>query len=229
MLSFVITSGLASDSDKFKIIITMRRAQKFRDSGPYKNFDFLYNRPKTILLGSPLFEGSCHNKTLSAKRAELSMITKRFDYETPRFMPSHDSLFLLRFVIAMPRLLYALRTAPCSGNPELCLYNNLIRETISITLNIDLNENRWNQASLPVRWRGRGIRSAVILAPSAYLALAAGTLDLTTRILPDWLNYRDSEDSYVKSAIYFFRWFGSYNHRAFESTIMGRRMLQIRV
>ena len=26
-----------------KIIITLRRAQKFGDSGPYKNFDFLYN------------------------------------------------------------------------------------------------------------------------------------------------------------------------------------------
>ena len=35
--------ALASDSDKFKIIITLRRAQKFGDSGPYKNFDFLYN------------------------------------------------------------------------------------------------------------------------------------------------------------------------------------------
>ena len=114
-------------------------------------------------------------------------------------MPSYDSLFFLRFVIAMPRLLYTLRTAPCSGNPELCLYDNLIRETISITLNIDSNENRWNQASLPVRWGGLGIRSAVMLAPSAYLASAAGTLELTSRILPDRLG--DSEDSYFKSAM----------------------------
>ena len=29
MLSFSMTSGLASDFDKFKIIITLRRAQKF--------------------------------------------------------------------------------------------------------------------------------------------------------------------------------------------------------
>ena len=43
MFSFAMTSGLASDSDKFKIIITLRRAQKFGDSGPYKNFDFSYN------------------------------------------------------------------------------------------------------------------------------------------------------------------------------------------
>ena len=42
MFSFAMTSGLASDSDKFQIIITLRRAQKFGDTGPYKNFDFLY-------------------------------------------------------------------------------------------------------------------------------------------------------------------------------------------
>ena len=29
MFSFAMTSGLASDFDKFKIIITLRRAQKF--------------------------------------------------------------------------------------------------------------------------------------------------------------------------------------------------------
>ena len=43
MFSFAMTSGLASDSDKFKITITLLRAQKFGDTGPYKNFDFLYN------------------------------------------------------------------------------------------------------------------------------------------------------------------------------------------
>ena len=38
MFSFAMTSGLASDSDKFKITITLRRAQKFGDTGPYKKF-----------------------------------------------------------------------------------------------------------------------------------------------------------------------------------------------
>ena len=30
---------------KFKITKTLRRAQKFGDSGPYKNFDFFFNPP----------------------------------------------------------------------------------------------------------------------------------------------------------------------------------------
>ena len=34
MFSFAMTSGLASDSDKFKIIITLRRAQNFGESRP---------------------------------------------------------------------------------------------------------------------------------------------------------------------------------------------------
>ena len=34
----------APNGDKFKIIITLRQAQKFGDTGPYKNFDFLINR-----------------------------------------------------------------------------------------------------------------------------------------------------------------------------------------
>ena len=40
MFSFAMTNGLASDFNKFKIIITLRQAQQFGDSGPYKNFDF---------------------------------------------------------------------------------------------------------------------------------------------------------------------------------------------
>ena len=34
MFSFAMTSGLASDFDKFKIIITLHRAQKFGNTGP---------------------------------------------------------------------------------------------------------------------------------------------------------------------------------------------------
>ena len=38
--SFVMTPGLASDSDKFMIIIMLCRVHKFGDTGLYKNLDF---------------------------------------------------------------------------------------------------------------------------------------------------------------------------------------------
>ena len=50
MLSFAMTSGLASDFDKFKIIITLRRAQKVWDTGPYKNSIFCSVRLSLALL-----------------------------------------------------------------------------------------------------------------------------------------------------------------------------------
>ena len=61
MFSFDMTSGLASDFDKFKIIITLRRAQKFGDTGPYKNFDFLFNR----LLPTRLLPTRKHGRSLT--------------------------------------------------------------------------------------------------------------------------------------------------------------------
>jgi hypothetical protein len=151
------------------------------------------NLPETtaaqvILLGSPLSAGQHLDALLQDKHQELQRLTKRLE-----FMPSHDSLYLLRNVLSAPRLMYLLRTAPCTGSLELMKFDIVLRESLSITLNIDLDDDRWIQASLPVRWGGLGIRSVVSLAPSAYLASAASTKELTASLLPPRL--RDITDS----------------------------------
>ena len=43
-MTAVLLGFLNLTNDEFKIIITLRQAQKFGDTGPYKNFDFLFNR-----------------------------------------------------------------------------------------------------------------------------------------------------------------------------------------
>ena len=75
---------------------------------------------------------------LFIKCQEFKLILERL-----ALMSSHDSLYLLRHVIAMPRLLYTLRTAPCMNSRELLNYDSLVRDTCSRTLNIDINDNRW--------------------------------------------------------------------------------------
>jgi len=40
-------------------------------------------------------------------------------------------------------------------------------------LNVEMSDTQWQQATLSVREDGLGIRSAVMLAPSAFLASAA--------------------------------------------------------
>ena len=57
----------------------------------------------------------------------------------------------------------------------------------------------WHQASLPVRAGGIGIRRAVQLAPSAFLASAAGSSDLVYQILPPHL--KDASNPVVESAL----------------------------
>ena len=136
-----------------------------------------------ILLGSPLLPGVGVDKAIATKRNELETLASRLP-----LMPAHDSLFLLRNVVTTARLLYILRTAPCTGSAELLLYDDLLRSTLSVTLNVELTEEGWLQASLPVRWGGLGVRSAVSLAAPAYLASAAGTLDRVITILPSRLH-----------------------------------------
>ena len=141
-----------------------------------------------ILLGAPLSAGQHLDAVLEGKREDLLRLSRRL-----KLMPSHDSLYLLRNVFTSPRLMYLLRTAPCTDSPVLPSFDATIRESLSATLNVELSDVRWAQASLPVRWGGLGVRSVVLLAPSAYLASAASTAELTSSLLPAHL--RDIEDS----------------------------------
>ena len=59
------------------------------------------------LLGTPLFRDGI-DEVLAKKYNELKVMTKRL-----ALLPAHDSLFLLRNALAIPKLQYILRTAPC--------------------------------------------------------------------------------------------------------------------
>ena len=92
-------------------------------------------------------------------------------------LPAHTALFLLapgKNVFAIAKLLYILRTAPCCDSTELLGYDEMIRTSLAAILNINLSTSAWAQACLPPRWGGIGVRSAHQLAPSAFLASAAG-------------------------------------------------------
>ena len=83
------------------------------------------------------------------------------------------------------KVLYMLRSSECGDNPLLDQFDTILRKGLTEILNVDLNDDQWLQASLPVRDGGLGIRSARMLAPSAFLASAASTLLLQQSIFPD--------------------------------------------
>ena len=84
-----------------------------------------------------------------------------------------------------------------TNSPELPLYDAILRDSLSATLNVELNDERWNQASLPVTWGGLGVHSIVLLAPSAYLASATNTAGRT--LFPARL--RDIKNSRIDAAM----------------------------
>ena len=95
--------------------------------------------------------------------------------------------------------MHLLRSTLCINSPVLPLYDEVIRTALSDTLNVVIDGEKWRQASLPVRWGGLGVRSVVLLAPSANLASAANTTDLTSALLPAPL--RAVEDSDIDAAL----------------------------
>jgi hypothetical protein len=115
-----------------------------------------------------------------------------------RLLAAHDALILLRASFSAPKMLHTLRASPCSGHPALEKFDSLLRNCISHICNTDLSDLQWIQASLPVRNGGLGIRRVSSLAPSAFLASAAGTRDLQVKILP---RLQASSDSAVNQVL----------------------------
>ena len=124
-------------------------------------------------------------------------------------MQSHDALLILRSSLSAPKLLYLLRTSPCFGHPALAAFDTILRLGLSGITNSDLTDVAWLQASLPVGDGGLGIRSVATLAPSAFLASAAGTWDLQASILHNCLDSIGQFDVFRASAFNF--WLGEYS------------------
>jgi len=140
----------------------------------------------TELLGAPLFLGSHLDEILAKKVESLKIASSRLSR-----LKAHDALLILKNALSAPKLMYTLRTSPCSGNQALEEFDSILRTSLTNIANCYLSDTSWIQATLPVAKGGLGIRSVATLAPSAYLASAAATLDLQLRLLPS--DFHDPE------------------------------------
>ena len=112
---------------------------------------------------------------LAAKCSQLESVLPRL-----MKMAAHEAFFLLRSCFAVPRLLYLLRTAPCTR------LDDIIKGALTSICNIKLDVDSWAQASLLVRWGGIGVRSTVDLAPSAFLSSLHASSPTIQVLLPSW-------------------------------------------
>ena len=137
----------------------------------------------TTLLGSPIGDVASIDSILENKIEDLRTLGSNLS-----ILHSHDTLCLLRHAFSLPEVLYILRTAPCFRSDWIAIFDSIQRSLIESICNINLCDQSWLQASLPVNSGGLGIRSAVLLAPSAYLASAAGCSSILKSILPTELS-----------------------------------------
>ena len=133
------------------------------------------------LLGSPIGGEEGIDGSIGEKITALETMGNRLCH-----LRAHDTYCLLRHSFALPKLLYILRTSPCSKSPELRRFDLLLRSPLGMIANINIADNdiAWAQASLPVGSGGLGVRYATQLASSAFLASAAGCASITQELLP---------------------------------------------
>jgi len=111
------------------------------------------------MLRSPVMVGLAVDKALEQKNNKLRTAISRLST-----LQAHNALVILR----IPKLMYTMRTASCHGNARLIEFDNALKDGLSSILNVNLTEDQWNQASVPVRDGGLGIRSSASLATSAF-------------------------------------------------------------
>ena len=85
-------------------------------------------------------------------------------------LPTHYAFKLLQSCLGVPKLISILRCFPCHNLPELNEIDTILKGILEKVLNIQLNETKWIQASLPTRLGGLGFRSSNQLAITAYLS-----------------------------------------------------------
>ena len=131
------------------------------------------------LLGSPIGGMESITDVWESKIEQLKILGSRLEQ-----LQAHDALCLLRNAFALPKVLYVLRTAPSFLSPLLDTFDDVQKSLLEAICNIHLSDKCWLQASIPINAGGIGIRSVSRLAPSAFLASAAGTSSITSALLP---------------------------------------------
>ena len=101
---------------------------------------------------------------------------------------------MLKNCLTLPKLLYLLRTAPIYQSEKLKTYDDTLKCCLEKILNIQMNETKWLQASLPVRLGGLGIRSIMQISTSAYISSCHKTRNLVDLCSPiDLRKYQSLE------------------------------------
>ena len=90
-----------------------------------------------VMLGAPVMKGRAVDSALESTVCYLERAISRL-----KLLSAHDALVLLCNSLAMPKLLYTLRTSPCAGNPLLTKFDETLRDGLSAIPNVQLTDDQ---------------------------------------------------------------------------------------
>ena len=119
-------------------------------------------------------------EALKQKIEKVREITNLLPYiEDP-----HTEFVLLRSCLALPKLMFSLRTVDTTDHQEpLQEYDRITREALTRIMGSPLQDLQWSQASLPTSMGGLGLHSAVAHAPGDYAASYTSSQPLLRALL----------------------------------------------
>jgi hypothetical protein len=139
----------------------------------------LADKTNLELLGSPIYQENMVN-SIRKKKDDLTRMCDRL-----LTIDAQSAIFLFRHSIGAPRSNYLLRSSQCYVLGDLLSeFDEIQRITLRGILNIELDESAWNQASLPMRNGGLGIRKISDLALPAYISSATRSKALVSMLAP---------------------------------------------
>ena len=100
-------------------------------------------------------------------------------------LDAHTSIFLLRNCLWLPKLQYLLRAAPLYRHAGLLGQLDAVMKSAVISLsNVMLKEDSWEQATLPTRYGGLGLRLLVDVALPSYVSSLHSCHQIISTCLP---------------------------------------------
>ncbi|KAJ8722193.1 hypothetical protein PYW08_004595 [Mythimna loreyi] len=131
-----------------------------------------------LLLGSPIFDES-FPEFIEQKIQNFNDVSERLFK-----INMHSAFTLIRYCCFGPKFTYSLRSSHLWKYPQLLeKVDQIIRNTLSSILNVALDDRAWQQATLPIRLGGLGVRKISSISLPAFLSSVHGTETLTRNIL----------------------------------------------
>jgi len=122
IMESAVETGLALNQAKCEII--MDDFARIQTSSTFRDFIRVAKKDMT-LLGAPVTKSIAQDAAIGQKIAELDRAIQRLS-----LLQAHDALTLLKNSLAMPKLLYLLRTTDCGDNQLLETFDNLLRTVV---------------------------------------------------------------------------------------------------